>query len=111
MTRHVQRNASTSSGSDEREIWRALVRLNARVLGFTFGILAALVIFTATMVLVIKGGPNVGAHLSLLGEFFFGYRVTFFGAFIGAGYGFLVGFFSGVVVAVIYNWVAYVRSR
>lgn len=75
------------------------------------GILCALGIFVATDILVFKGGPNVGAHLRLLGEYFYGYKVTFLGSIIGSLYGFLVGYAAGALIAVIYNSVAYLRSR
>jgi hypothetical protein len=51
----------------------------------------------------LKGGPNVGAHLSLLSVFFPGYRVTFFGSIIGFCYAFAVGFISGVILGAVYN--------
>lgn len=53
--------------------------------------------------LVIKGGPVVGPHLTLLGQFFLGYRVTFVGSLIGFAYAFVVGFVGGFAVAWIYN--------
>ena len=82
-----------------------LLRLNAVVHGIVFGILFGVVIFIATIWLVIKGGPVVGPHLTLLGQFFIGYRVTFLGSFIGFGYGFLCGFLLGYFVARVYNWI------
>lgn len=71
--------------------------------GVTTGLMAAVGIFIATILLVIKGGPNVGAHLNLLSEYFIGYRVTWLGAFVGAAYGLVTGFISGYLVAVLYN--------
>ena len=65
----------------------------------------------ATLILVIKGGPNVGAHLGLLNQFFPGYTVTFLGSFVGLFYGFLVGYISGWIVATVYNGVVYFRLR
>ena len=56
-----------------------MVRLNATVHGIVLGLVAGLGLFAATLWLVIKGGPVVGPHLALLGQFFIGYRVTLFG--------------------------------
>jgi len=95
----------------ERVILTRLVRLNARVHGLVTGLIAGCGIFIATNWLVLKGGRQVGPHLSLLGQFFIGYRVTFLGSFIGFVYGFVCGFVLGYAVAWIYNWVAERRQR
>jgi hypothetical protein len=73
--------------------------------------LAGLVIFVATMWLVIKGGPNVGQHLNLLAQFFPGYRVTFFGSFIGLAYGAVFGFVVGFIVGRLYNYIVRLSER
>lgn len=88
-----------------------LVRLNALVQGVVTGLLAGLGIFFATNWLVLKGGDEVGPHLALLGQFFIGYEVTFFGSLIGFAYGFLSGFVAGYFVASIYNWIVGRRER
>lgn len=81
-----------------------LLRFNAAVSGIITGILAGSTVFVATIWLVIKGGPVVGPHLSLLGQFFIGYRVTVGGSLIGAAYGFACGFAIGYFVAWMYNY-------
>ena len=94
---------------DEEALVREVIRLSRNVLGLTLGILFAIAMFVATNVLVLKGGPNVGAHLQLLNQFFPGYAVTFAGSFLGLVYGFLVGYVSGWVIATVYNWVVLLR--
>ncbi|PYM90312.1 MAG: hypothetical protein DME04_23200 [Candidatus Rokuibacteriota bacterium] len=88
-----------------------LMRLNATVQGVVVGLIAGLGIFIATNWLIIKGGPVVGPHLALLGQFFIGYRVTFVGSLIGFAYGFVLGFCVGYGVARAYNWLADLRQR
>ena len=88
---------------------REVIRLSRNVLGLTLGILFAVVLFAATNILVLKGGPHVGAHLQLLNQFFPGYTVTFAGSFLGLLYGFLVGYVSGWIIATVYNWVVLLR--
>lgn len=83
-----------------------LLRLNATIQGVVVGLMAGLVVFIATNWLVLKGGPRVGPHLALLGQFFPGYRVTFLGSFIGFGYGFVSGFVGGYFLATVYNLIA-----
>ena len=81
-----------------------LARFNATVQGLTCGILLGGAIFLATNWLILKGGEAVGPHLGLLGQFFFGYRVTFVGSLIGLAYGFATGFITGYLAATLYNW-------
>jgi hypothetical protein len=79
--------------------------------GIVTGMLAGMVIFIATVWLVIKGGDNVGQHLSLLSQFFPGYSVTFFGSFVGLFYGFVSGFLIGFVVGRLYNYIVRISER
>lgn len=100
----------TESFTDEEKaledvVLTRLMRLNATIYGIVFGILGGLIIFVATIWLVIKGGPVVGPNLSLLNQFFIGYRVTVGGAFLGLFYGFILGFLTGFCIASIYNWI------
>ena len=95
-----------------------LLRLNATVQAIVVGIVAGLAIFIATNWLILKGGhigPQgervIGPHLSLLSQFFIGYRVTFPGSLIGFAYGFVSGFLVGYFVARVYNLVVDLRER
>jgi len=88
----------------EEIVLTRLLRLNAKVHGIVTGIVAGLVVFIATNFLVLKGGRVVGPHLSLLSQFFIGYRVTFAGSLIGFLYAFVGGFVVGYVIARMYNW-------
>src|SRR5262249_53286749 len=94
----------------EDVILTRIIRLNALVQGLVTGLLVGLVIFVATNWLVLKGGPVVGPHLALLGQFFIGYRVTFLGSLIGFAYAFAVGFVLGYLVGRMYNWIAGLRE-
>jgi len=96
--------------TEEEKIFSGVVRLNAKVLGLALGLIFALGLFVATNWLVIKGGERVGPHLQLLGQYFFGYRVTFFGSIIGAAYGFAVGTLCGSLVGWIYNKITAIRG-
>jgi hypothetical protein len=95
----------------EKVVLTRLLRLNAVVHGVVAGIVAGLGIFVATNWLVLKGGEVVGPHLSLLGQFFIGYKVTFAGSLIGFAYGFGVGFIGGYGVARVYNWIVDLKER
>lgn len=99
---------------DPRELERLLVtrmvRFNATVQGIVTGLVLGLVVFVATLWLVIKGGAVVGPHLALLGQYFIGYRVTVPGSFIGFAWGFVVGFALGFFVTAMYNRLADLRQ-
>ncbi len=95
----------------EEVILTRLMRLNATIHGIVFGLIFGLILFVSTLWLVVKGGPVVGPNLSLLGQFFIGYRVTFLGSFVGFGYGFLTGFLVGYFIATIYNGIVDLRER
>lgn len=88
-----------------------LMRLNAAIQGVVTGLITGLAIFAATNWLILKGGPVVGPHLALLGQFFIGYRVTFVGSLIGFAYAFVLGFGIGYGVARMYNGLVDVRQR
>ena len=88
-----------------------MVRFNATVQGVVTGLVLGLIVFVATIWLVIKGGPVVGPHLSLLGQYFIGYRVTVLGSLVGFAWGFVVGFGLGFFVTATYNWLADLRQR
>ena len=83
-----------------------LLKLNARAWGIAVGLMFGLFLFLATVLLIVEGGPNVGAHLSLLGKLLPGYRVTIGGAFIGFAYMFVIGYAIGRVIGSVYNALA-----
>lgn len=100
-----------STVNEEELIKRAVLRINGHILGFVLGIISALGIFVATNWLIIKGGEDVGRHLSLLSHFFIGYSVTFLGSFIGAAYSFVGGYLSGLIISWVYNGVVFMKTR
>jgi len=81
----------------------AILRLNARAWGITFGLLIGGGLFVATAILVLKGGTAVGQHLQLLSNYFPGYSVTWVGSLIGFVYGFVGGYAVGRTVGWTYN--------
>lgn len=92
-----------SEVDEQQALEVAIRRLNERAWGITLGLLLGGGLFLATIVLVIKGGQNVGAHLSLLSNYFPGYRVTVLGSFIGFVYGFVIGYGVGRIIGTVYN--------
>ena len=95
----------------ERAVRMRLRRVSALELGIATGIVAGLALFLGTNFLVLKGGPVVGPHLALLGQFFIGYRVTFLGSLIGFAWAAVCGFVLAWTGGFVYNAVADLRER
>ena len=88
--------------------------IHKRAMGVAFGVLAGTAVFLATVVMFLRGGS--GYPLTLLGEYFYGYTVSWPGAFIGLLWGGLVGFVFGWFFAfcrnlVIAVWLFIARTR
>ena len=99
------------------ELWQilrpAIARLRASVIAVVLGLFGGFGLFTATVWLVIRGGPEhegqaiVGPHLSLLSNYYPGYSVTWGGAFVGFAYAAVTGAVVGYSVAWVYNFIAF----
>jgi hypothetical protein len=96
---------------EERELSRAVARIQAGLLAAGFGVVCGAGLFLMTIWLLIKGGEHVGSHLQLLSNYFVGYSVTWSGSVIGFLYGAVTGGIIGWAIAIIYNRVAELRSR
>ena len=94
----------------EQLLLKTVARLRASVMSVVFAMLFGVGLFVATAWLLLQGGPDIGAHLSLLGQYFPGYVVSWPGAFLGLIYGGGVGAVVGWVTAWIYNRVALLRN-
>jgi hypothetical protein len=102
---------TTEEGVPEEEILRrAVASLNGHILGAVLGAVCGALLFLATLVLVLEGGPNTGATLWLLHHYFPGYTVTVAGAFVGFAYAFVVGYLAGYVVGKVYNRIVSLRA-
>ena len=84
----------------------ALARLHARAWGIAAGSMLGLTLFVATIVLVVKGGADMGQHLALLAVFLPGYTVSLSGACIGFVYLFVIGYAFGRLTGTLYNYFA-----
>ena len=88
---------------EEQALRRTILRASEQGWGIAIGLLLGLGLFLATVILVVKGGPNPGPHLGLVRIYFPGYTVTWIGSVIGFVYAFVVGYPIGRTVATIYN--------
>lgn len=72
----------------------AFAPMHKRAFGLAIGVTASLGIFLLTAFHVIVQ-PIEAPDLHLLAQYFYGYEVSWRGAFIGAGWAFLAGFVAG----------------
>ncbi|MEO6709919.1 MAG: hypothetical protein ABI054_00970, partial [Planctomycetota bacterium] len=72
-----------------------LVRINARAWGVATGAILGLGLCFATLILVWKGGSDIGQHLNRLSNVLPGYSVSYSGALLGLAYGFFIGYGLG----------------
>ena len=95
---------------------RAFAPIHRVALGVAWGVTLGGLIFLMTAILVLKGGHVIGPRLALLRHYFFGYSVTWAGAFIGLLWGLGIGFLMGWGFALVSNfaywvWLTAIRSR
>jgi hypothetical protein len=76
------------------------MKLSAKGLGLSLGILWGLSVFLSTLWIMWRGG---GATLHKLSQFYLGYSVTLGGAIIGLVWGFIDGLILGALIAILYN--------
>ena len=93
------------------EIRYSVAKIHAGVFALVLAVVGGLTIFFTSAWLLIKGGENVGQHLSLLGQYFPGYSVTWFGSFVGLIYGAIVGGIAGWLIGFIYNRIVDLKSK
>jgi len=100
------------AGSSESLLIHAFALLHRTALGVAIGVWAGLTVFIATVILLLKGGTEIGRNLSLLNQYLIGYSVTWVGSVVGLGYGFLFGFLLGWFAAVLQNLIVltYIHS-
>jgi hypothetical protein len=95
---------ATSGDSLPRELQLAFLPLHKRAFGMAVGSAAGLLVFAATVVTLLRPALP-GANLWLLSEYFYGYTVTWGGAFVGLAWGFVAGFVAGWFTAFCRNLV------
>jgi len=99
-------------GRDVEEVVQAALsrifpKLDRVALGLSVGMAAGLLLFLATLWLVLKGGVVVGPRLRLLNQYFPWYSVTASGSVLGFAYGFAAGFVGGWGFAFLRNVVIF----
>ena len=77
------------------------MKFNIKSFGLTCGIIWGLTIFISTIWILISGVG--GKTLGKLSKFYFGFSISWGGAFIGLIWGFVDGLIVGAIFAWLYN--------
>jgi hypothetical protein len=85
----------------------AFAPVHKRALGVAVGTACGFILFALTVFHVVL--KPEGPSLTLLAQYFYGYEVSWKGAFIGLFWGFVTGFVMGWFVAFMRNFVTAVR--
>ena len=97
--------------SEDEVIEVAFAKIDPLALGVAVGVVSGLVIFMASAILLLRSGPMVGPTLSLLGNYLFGFEVTWAGAVIGLFEGGMLGCAVGALAAGLRNWTLKVYAK
>ena len=97
---------ANEADTDKAILMAAFARMDPVALAVALGTIWALILFTATTTLLLKGtseGGQVGTHLGLIGIYLPGYDVSWAGGLLGAAYLWVIGAIAGFVLAVLWN--------
>ena len=87
----------------EKVLIRAFARMDKFAFAVAVGTVCGLMVLSATLWIISRGGDVLNSHLRLLGQYFIGYTVTVKGGFIAFGYSFFWGFLFGWLFAYLRN--------
>ncbi len=85
------------------ELARAFLPLHKRAFGMAVGCASGLFFFALTAVTLLRPQPY-GPDLNILCEYFYGYRVSWSGAFVALAWGAFAGFVAGWFAAFVRNF-------
>jgi protoporphyrinogen oxidase len=111
---HEEINVGEEKKTEEKlkeTFTRVFPRVDPLAFGFSTGTVAGFLLFIATLFLTINSSEAVGPHLSLLEQFLPGYRISLTGSITGLVYLFLVGFFTGLGIAYLWNVSVFISAR
>jgi len=107
----IRQDEKKSEEIFREQITHSFPRLDPVALGFSLGLTAGVMIFAATLFLLIKNGGTVGQHLALWSNFVPGFTVTVPGAAVGLLGLFALGFLLGSLFAYLRNLAVFIGAR
>ena len=108
----IRHDGKKKAGESIKEmITHIFPRLDPLALGFSLGATAGVLLFAATIFLLIMGGGNLESHIQLLSHFVPGFSITFLGAVRGLLGLFIIGFIFGSSFAYLRNLGVFISAR
>lgn len=109
------KQASSVPPPIEIALARAFAPMHKRVMGIAVGITAGVTVWLLTAFHVVARPPDA-LSIEALSQVFYGYAVTWRGAFVGAWWAFVAGFVAGWFAAFLHNltlalWLTLVRVK
>jgi hypothetical protein len=109
-------NGESDGEQVPQQLMLVFAPLHKRAMGVAVGAVTGLLVFLATVAMLLRGAGDGGYPLSLLSEYYFGYTVTWPGSLVGLAWGFVSGFVFGWFFAFCRNliiavWLFIVRTR
>ena len=101
----------TQVDADKAVLLVGFARLDVVALAVALGFVFALLLFLATVSLILlgeKGDPNIGYNLKNLSVFLPGYGISWIGGLIGGLYAGVVGYVLGLITAFLWNLSHYI---
>jgi hypothetical protein len=96
---------SENPAVDPAKLVYAFAPIHKRALGVAVGLVAGVLVFGLTVFHLLVLPPASSQYLALLGHYFYGYDVTWPGAFVGLFWSFVTGFVAGWFIAFVRNLV------
>ena len=87
----------------EKVLQGVFARMDKLAFAVALGTVCGLLVFSATLWIISRGGDVLNSHLRLLAQYFIGYTVTVKGAFIAFAYAFSWAFLFGWLFAYLRN--------
>lgn len=79
------------------ELRLAFLPLHKRAFGMAIGSATGLIVFLVTAIYLVRDPQGIPLHI--LDQYFYGYTVSWTGAFLGLAWGFVTGFVAGWFIA------------
>jgi len=87
----------------EKVLIGVFARMDKLAFATAIGTICGLLVLSATLWIISRGGDVLNSHLRLLAQYFIGYTVTVKGGFVAFGYSFFWGFLIGWLFAYLRN--------
>lgn len=97
------RQAKDQTMVPEKALIATFARMDKLAFATAIGTVCGLLVLSATLWIISRGGNVAGSHLRLLAQYFIGYTVTVRGGFIAFSYSFFWGFMFGWLFAYLRN--------